>query len=98
MDESIDLVNNFKAENIIFNNDKFNELEEELIKKLNIENNKLYYINDNIHDNYNVIYFNFAGYKILLKRVQTKIFPFFQFDIIHLICYNRQCVQKKGIV
>ena len=56
MGEAINLVNNFKVENVIFNCGKFNYLEQELIKvldkkhikyyscikELNIDNNKLY--------------------------------------------------------
>ena len=57
MGESINLVNNFKVENVIFNCGKFNELEQEIIKvldkkkiphyscikELNIDDNKLFF-------------------------------------------------------
>lgn len=84
MGESINLVNNFKIEQVIFNNDSFNDLELELfkvleeknisfyqnIKELNVDNNKLYFLNnklyDNENDNSNVIYTELNGIKILL--------------------------------
>ena len=58
MGEAIYLVNNFKVDNVIFNCGEFNELEKELIKvldkkkikyyscikELNIDNNKLYFL------------------------------------------------------
>ena len=74
MGEAISLVNNFKVEKVIFNCGEFNELEQELIKvldkkkipyyscikELNIDNNKLYFLNngdyDNENDNSSVIY------------------------------------------
>lgn len=83
MGESINLVNNFKVENVIFNNDEYNDLEKELIKvldkkninyyknvkELNIEDNKLYFLNsklyNNENDNSSVIYFNYDNYKFL---------------------------------
>lgn len=83
MGEAINLVNNFKVENVIFNNDSYNVLEQELIKvldaknieyykglkELNIDNNKLYFLNtgiyENENDNSNVIYFKLNNYKFL---------------------------------
>ena len=83
MGESINLVNNFKVDNVIFNCGEFNELEKELIKvldkkkikyyscikELNIDNNKLYFLQtkeyDNENDNSSVIYFNYNNYKFL---------------------------------
>ena len=83
MGESINLVNNFKVENVIFNCGKFNELEQEIIKvldkkkiphyscikELNIDNNKLYFLQtkvyDNENDNSNVIYTEVDGYKFM---------------------------------
>ena len=77
------LIQNFKVENVIFNNDSFNELELELIKtlekknvlyyqnmsELNINNNKLYFLNDKLYDNENdnsnVIYTELNNYKFL---------------------------------
>ena len=83
MGEAINLVDNFKVENVIFNCGEFNELEQDLIKvldkkkipyyscikELDIDNNKLYFLNtkiyDNENDNSNVIYFNYNNYKFL---------------------------------
>ena len=67
MGEAINLVNNFKVQNVIFNCGEFNELERELIKvlnnkkilyyscvkELNIYNNKLYFLNNNDYGNEN---------------------------------------------
>ena len=84
MGESINLVNNFKVEKVIFNCGGFNELEQDLIKvldkkkipyyscvkELNIDNNKLYFLQtklyDNENDNSNVIYTELNGYKFML--------------------------------
>ena len=83
MGDAINLVNNFKVEKVIFNCGKFNDLEKELIKvldkrkikyyscinELNIDNNKLYFLNtkeyDNENDNSNVIYTKINGYKFM---------------------------------
>ena len=83
MGEAINLVNNFKVENVIFNCGEFNELEQELIKELdkkkipyyscikelNIDDNKLYFLNNqdygNENDNSNVIYIELNNHKIL---------------------------------
>ena len=83
MGEAINLVNNFKVEKVIFNCGIFNELETELInvldkkkipyysciKELNIDNNKLYFLQtkeyDNENDNSNVIYTEINGYKFM---------------------------------
>ena len=83
MGESINLVNNFKVEKVIFNCGEFNELEKDLIKfldkkkipyyscikELNIDNNKLYFLNNNDYgnenDNSNVIYTELNGYKFM---------------------------------
>ena len=74
MGEAINLVNNFKVEKVIFNCGEFNELEQDLIKvldkkkipyyscmkELNIDNSKLYFLNNkdyaNENDNSSVIY------------------------------------------
>lgn len=67
MGESINLINNFNVEKVIFNNDNYNDLELGLIKtlekknvlyyknikELNIGNNKLYFLNDKVYDNEN---------------------------------------------
>jgi len=83
MGEAINLVNNFKVEKVIFNCGEFNELEKELIKvlenkkipyyscikELNIDNNKLYFLNNkdyrNENDNSSVIYTKLNNYKFL---------------------------------
>ena len=83
MGEAINLVNNFKVEKVIFNCGKYNDLEKELIKvldkknikhyscikELNIDKNKLYFLQtkeyDNENDNSNVIYTEFDGYKFM---------------------------------
>jgi len=81
MGEAINLVNNFKVEKVIFNCGTYNSLEKELIKvldkknikyyscisELNIDKNKLYFLQtrvyDNENDNSNVIYTELDGYK-----------------------------------
>ena len=83
MGEAINLVNNFKVEKVIFNCGEFNELELDLIKvldkkkipyyscikELNIDNNKLYFLNSkdygNENDNSSVIYTKLNNYKFL---------------------------------
>ena len=67
MGEAINLVNNFKVDNVIFNCGEFNELEKELIKvldkkkikyyscikELNIDKYKLHFLNTSIYDDEN---------------------------------------------
>lgn len=83
MGEAINLVNNFKVEKVIFNCGKFNDLEKDLIKvldkkkipyyscikELNIDDNKLYFLNNknygNENDNSSVIYTVLNNYKFL---------------------------------
>ena len=83
MGEAINLVNNFKIEKVIFNCGPYNDLEKELIKvlnkkkikyyscikELNIDKNKLYFLQtkkyDNENDNSNVIYTELDGYKFM---------------------------------
>ena len=83
MGETINLVNNFKVEKVIFNCGEYNDLEKDLIKildkkkikyyscikELNIDKNKLYFLQtkeyDNENDNSNVIYTNLNGYKFM---------------------------------
>ena len=83
MGEAINLVNNFKVEKVIFNCGPYNDLEKELIevldkkkikyysciKELNIDNNKLYFLQtkeyDNENDKSNVIYTELNGYKFM---------------------------------
>ncbi len=83
MGEAINLVNNFKVEKVIFNYGEFNDLEKELInvldkkkikyysciKELNIDKNKLYFLQtkeyDNENDNSNVIYTELDCYKFM---------------------------------
>ena len=83
MGEAINIVNSFKVDKVIFNCGKHNYLEKELIKvldkkrikyyscitELNIDNNKLYFLqtkdfNDE-NDNSNVIYTELGGYKFI---------------------------------
>ena len=84
MGEAINLVNNFKVEKVIFNCGPYNDLEKELIKvldkkkipyyscikELNIDKNKLYFLQtkeyDNENDNSSVIYTELNGYKFML--------------------------------
>jgi len=83
MGEAINLVNNFKVEKVILNCGEFNDLEQDLIKvldkkkipyyscikELNIDNNKLYFLNSrdygNENDNSSVIYTELNKYKFL---------------------------------
>lgn len=83
MGEAVNLVNGFKVEQVVFNCGEFNDLEKELIKvlnqkkikyyscvkELNIDNNKLYFLQtkkyDNENDNSNVIYTKLNGYKFM---------------------------------
>ena len=83
MGEAINLVENFKVEKVIFNCGEFTDLEKELIKalnkknikyyscikELNIDNNKLYFLNnsdyENENDNSSVIYTELNNHKFL---------------------------------
>lgn len=83
MGEAINLINNFKVEKVIFNCGEFNVLEHELIKvldkkkipyyscikELNIDDNKLYFLNNkdygNENDNSSVIYTKINNHKFL---------------------------------
>ena len=83
MGEAINLVENFKVEKVIFNCGEFNELELDLIKvldkkkisyyscikELNIDDNKLYFLNNkdygNENDNSSVIYTELNNHKFL---------------------------------
>ena len=83
MGEAIKLVEKFKIEKVIFNCGEFNELENDLIKlldkkkipyyscikELNIDDNKLYFLNNkdygNENDNSSVIYTKINNYKFL---------------------------------
>jgi len=83
MGEAINLLNNFKVEKVIFNCGEFNDLENELIKvldkkkipyyscikELNIDSNKLYFLNNkdygNENDNSSVIYTELNNHKFL---------------------------------
>jgi len=83
MGEAINLVNNFKVEKVIFNCGPHNDLEQELIKvlhkkkipyyscikELNIDDNKLYFLNNkdygNENDNSSVIYTKLNNHKFL---------------------------------
>ena len=83
MGEAINLVNNFKVEKVIFNCGEYNDLEQNLIKvldekkikyyscikELNIDKNKLYFLQtkeyDNENDNSSVIYTELNNHKFL---------------------------------
>ena len=83
MGEAINLVENFKVDKVIFNCGPYNDLEQDLIKvldkkkikyfscikELNIDKNKLYFLQtrqyDNENDNSNVIYTELDGYKFM---------------------------------
>ena len=83
MGEAINLVENFKVDKVIFNCGPYNDLEKELIKvldkkkikyyscikDLNIDKNKLYFLQtkvyNNENDNSNVIYTELNGYKFM---------------------------------
>ena len=83
MGEVINLVKNFKVEKVIFNCGEFNDLEQELkkvldkkkipyyscVKELNVDNDKLYFLNNKIYDNENnnssVIYTELNNSKFL---------------------------------
>ena len=83
MGEAINLVNNFKVEKVIFNCGEYDDLEKELIKvlekkkipyyccikEINIDDNKLYFLNNkdygNENDNSSVIYTELNNYKFL---------------------------------
>ena len=97
MGEAINLVENFKVEKVIFNCDEFNELEQELIKvldknkipysscikELNIDKNKLYFLNNkdygNKNDNSSVIYTELNNYIIFfIKKIRFASFNFWK--------------------
>ena len=83
MGEAVNIVNNIRVGEVIFNYGTFNELENNLIKvldkkkikyyacikELNIDKNKLYFLQtkeyDNENDNSNVIYTELDGYKFM---------------------------------
>ena len=83
MGEAINLVENFKADKEVFNCESYNDLEQELIKvlskknikyyscikELNIDDNKLYFLNNNDYgnenDNSSVIYSELNNHKFL---------------------------------
>ena len=83
MGDAINIIENFKVDKVIFNCGESNNLEKELIKvlekknikyyscikKLNIDNSKLYFLQtkeyDNENDNSNVIYTELNGYKFM---------------------------------
>ena len=67
MGDSVELVNNISVEKVVFNNGEYSEIELELtsllkkkkinyyknIKTLNVDNNKFYFLNNNIYDDEN---------------------------------------------
>lgn len=124
MGSSISLVNNFKVDKVIFNNDKYNDLELKLIKilesknvtyyknvkELNIDDNKLYFLNtglyDNENDNSNVIYTSINGNKILFMgdasiEVEEKILEKYNvsdIDILKVGHHGSDTSSSKGFV
>lgn len=90
MGEALDLIKNIKIEKVIFNNGEYNKTELELItllkkkkinyyknvKELNLNNNELYFLNNNIYDDENdnsiVLYTEFNKTKLLLMADATK--------------------------
>ena len=108
MGASTDLINNFKVEKVIFNNGEFNDLELELIellekknipyykdiKELDMNGNKLYFLNNgnyfNENDNSNVIYTKLNGIKLLLMgdasvEVEEDILEKYDLDDIDIL-------------
>jgi len=106
--EAINLVENFKVEKVIFNCGEFNDLEKKLIKvldkkkiayyscikELNIDDNKLYFINnkDYGNENYNssVVYTELNNYKFLfmgdaLLEVEEDIIEKYNFNDIDVL-------------
>ena len=87
----MNIVNNFKVEKVIFNCGEYNDLEQELIKvlnkkkikyyscikELNIDNDKLFFLQtkeyDNENDNSNVIYMELDGYKFMFMGDASSI-------------------------
>ena len=83
MGEAVNLVENFKVEKVIFNCGEFNKLEQNLIKvldkkkipyyscikEINVNDNKLYFLNEkdygNENDNSSVIYTKLNNHKFL---------------------------------
>ena len=105
MGEAINLVNGFRIDKVIFNLGEYNYLELEFIKelkrknilyyknieKLNIDNNMLYFLNNNLYDNENdnsnVIYLNFSNIKIIFMgdagiKVEDDILD--KYDLKHI--------------
>ena len=82
--EALNLLENFKIDQVILNNGKYNDLELKIIevlkrkkinyyqniKELNLDNNKLYFLNSKLYDNENdnsiVLYLNLNGTQLLL--------------------------------
>ena len=108
MGEAIYLVNNFKVDKVTFNNGEYNDLELELIKvleeknikyyrnikELNINNHKLYFLNNKIYNNENdnstVIYFNYNQIKMLFMgdagvEVEENILEKYQLNAIDIL-------------
>ena len=108
MGESINLINDFKVSKVIFNKGKYNDLELDLIKllddkkisyyqnikQLNINNHKLYFLNDELYadenDNSLIIYTIINGYKIMLmgdasNLVEKDIIQKYKLDNIDIL-------------
>ena len=81
MGEAINLVENFKVEKVIFNCGPYNDLEQELIevldkkkipyysciKELNIDDNKLYFLNNKDYNNETIIHLLFIQNLIIIS-------------------------------
>ena len=83
MDDTLNVIENIKVKKVIFNCGEYNDLEQDLIKvldkkhikyyscikELNIDKNKLYFLQtkkyDNENDNSNVIYTELDGFKFM---------------------------------
>jgi len=124
MGEAINLVENFKVEKVIFNCGPYNDLEKELIKvlekkkikyhscikKLNIDKNRLYFLQtkeyDNENDNSNVIYTELDGYKFMFmgdasttteKEIMSK-YNLPDIDVLKVGHHGSRTSSSKGFI
>lgn len=111
MGDSVELVNNISVEKVVFNNEEYSEIELELtsllkkkkinyyknIKTLNVDNNKFYFLNNNIYDDENdnsiVLYAKFNNIKLLLMGDATKKV---EEDILNSYSINNIDILKVG--
>ena len=124
MGEAINLVNNFKVEKVIFNCGEFNVLEKELIKdldkkkikyyscikELNIDKNKLYFLQtkefDNENDNSNVIYTKLNNHKFLFmgdagiekEKVILEKYNISNIDVLKVGHHGSKTSSSKGFI